>query len=196
MHVCLKKLDNDVKLVGHCQLPAEGFQFCSGTPPCVVQAPFWSCIHLRLGSEQSCWYCELGVRMSLGVFCFTTPRCAPAISVHEQQCTMKHIFSTIDQCLAAPPTNKQQNARNSYFGWSKRGTRGNPAEDEGRYNQWDEGKSHDSAKDNEGEAIEGRDKSRDCDGTEDVEGVAQAPKASDSALADATDVETIRSKLW
>ena len=85
---------------------------------------------------------------------------------------------------------------NSYFGWSKRGTRGNPAEDEGRYSQWNEGKSHDSAKDNEGEAIEGRDKSRDCDGTEDVEGVAQAPKASDSALADATDVETIRSKLW
>ena len=50
-------------------------------------------------------------------------------------------------------------------------------------------------KDNEGEAIEGRDKSQGCDGTEDVEGVAQAPKESDSAPADATDVEnnTIKS---
>ena len=28
------------------------------------------------------------------------------------------------------------------------------------------------------------------------EGVTQAPKASDSALADATDVDTVRSKLW
>ena len=95
----------------------------------------------------------------------------------------------------APPTNKQQNARNRSSGWSKRSTRGNPAEYEGRYNLWDEGKSHDSAKDTEGEAIEGRDKSQGCDGERDVEGVAQAPKASDSALADETDEETIRSKL-
>ena len=96
----------------------------------------------------------------------------------------------------APPTNKQQSARNSCSGWSKRSTRGNPADYEGRYNQWDEGKSHDSAKDNKGEATERRDKSQGCDGTEDVEGVAQASKASDSAPADATDAETIRSKLW
>ena len=39
--------------------------------------------------------------MSLGVFCFTSPRCAWAISVHERQCTVKHIFSILDQCLAA-----------------------------------------------------------------------------------------------
>ena len=32
--------------------------------------------------------------------------------------------------------------------------------------------------------------------TEEVEGVAQVPTASDSAPADATDVETIRSKVW
>ena len=89
----------------------------------------------------------------------------------------------------APPT--KQNARNNYSGWSKRGTRGNPAEYEGTYNQWEEGKPSDSAKDNEGEAIEGPDKSQGCDGTEDVE-----DKASESAPADPTDVETIRSKLW
>ena len=64
-------------------------------------------------------------------------------------------------------------------------------------NQWDECKSRDSAKDNEAEAevdievelTEGRDKSQGCDETGDVEGVAQVPKASDSALADATDVD-------
>ena len=67
-----------------------------------------------------------------------------------------------------------------------------PAEYEGRYNQWNEGKSHDSAKDKDVEDIEGRDKSQGCDGTEDVEEVAQVPKASDSAHVDATDVETIR----
>ena len=82
--------------------------------------------------------------------------------------------------------------------------RGNLTEYEGGFNQWDEGKSRDSAKDNEAEAevdveievTEGRDKSQGCDGMGDVEGVAQVPKASDSAFADATDVDTIRSKLW
>ena len=62
------------------------------------------------------------------------------------------------------------------------------------------GKSHDSAKDNEVEVevevIEGRDESQGCHGTGDVEEVAEVPKANDSALADATDVDTIRSKLW
>ena len=42
----------------------------------------------------------------------------------------------------------------------------------------------------------GRDESQGCDGTGDVEEVAEVPKANDSALADATDVDTIRSKLW
>ena len=86
----------------------------------------------------------------------------------------------------APPS--KHNARNSYSGWSKRGTRGNPAEHEGRFNQWDEGKSRDSAKDNEAEVevevVVDHDKSHNYDGTGDVEGVAQVPKASDSALAD------------
>ena len=53
------------------------------------------------------------------------------------------------------------------------------------------GKSHDSAKDDEGGAIEGRDKSQGCDGTEDVQGVAQAPKASDSGLMDAVSVRSM-----
>ena len=60
----------------------------------------------------------------------------------------------------------------------------------------DEGKSHDSAKDSEGDATEGRDKSQGYDGTEDVGGVAQVFKVTGSAPADATDVEKIQSKLW
>ena len=82
------------------------------------------------------------------------------------------------------------------------GPRGYLSEYEGRLNLWEEGKPSDSAKDNEAaaeaevEVIEGRDKSQGCDGTEGVEGVTQAPKASDSTLADATYVDTVRSKLW
>ena len=82
------------------------------------------------------------------------------------------------------------------------GLRGYPSEYEGRLNLWEEGKPRDSAKDSEAAAeievkvIESRDKSQGCDGTEGVEGVTQAPKASDSALTDASDVDTVRSKLW
>ena len=46
-----------------CQLKV--FRFCSGTPLCVVQEPFWSYVHLRLGTVQNYGYCELVVRESL-----------------------------------------------------------------------------------------------------------------------------------
>ena len=41
-----------------------------------------------------------------------------------------------------------------------------------------------------------RDKSQGYNGTEDVDGVAQAPKVSGPVPADATDPETVQSKLW
>ena len=72
----------------------------------------------------------------------------------------------------------KHHTKNSYSGWNKRGRRGYPSEYEGRLNQWDEGKLSDSAMDNEAAT----DESQGCDCTEDVEEVAQAPKASDSAL--------------
>ena len=51
-----------------------------------------------------------------------------------------------------------------------------PAEYEGSHNQWDESTSHDSAKDNQGDVTEGRDKSQGYDGAEDVDGVRRYPR--------------------
>ena len=202
--------------------------FCFDTPLCAVHVPFGSNIHtcmhtyihtyiqhtLRRGTVQNCGYCEVFVRESMRSCVSHHSRCAEAISVHEQKCTVKDIFSVFYQCLAT-----RVNTVGRLLGTIRRGrhlqntTRGtvtlggasgalavNLLNMRRRFKQWDEGKSRDSAKDNEAEAeaevdvevIEGQDKSQGCDGTGDVEGVAQVPKASDSALADATDGDTKR----
>ena len=72
------------------------------------------------------------------------------------------------------------------------GTRRNPAEYEGRYNHWDEGRSCDSAKDTVCDVAEGRDKNRGDAYGED----ALAPKVSVPVPADETDVETTQTTLW
>ena len=139
--------------------------------------------------------------------------CAQATSVHEQVYCQTHLPFHLPCLVArestdgrsswyneewAPPSKHE--ARNSYSGWSKRGTRGNPTEYEGRFHQWDEGRPRDSARGHETdvevevEVLEGRDKSQDCDGTRDVVEVPQA--SSDSAHADATNADMIRTKLW
>ena len=77
-----------------------------------------------------------------------------------------------------------------------------PTEYEGRSHQWDEERPCDSARDHETDVevevqvLEGRDKSQGCDGTRDVVEVPQASKASDSAHADATNADMVRTKLW
>ena len=116
-----------------CQLRVPSF---SVTHPCVVQARFWSHICV-LALSKGVGACEVVVRVSLGVFCYTSSRCAQGISVHAHQCTVKHIFSVF--------------ARMSRFMREC---------------------GHDSAKDNEGDATEGRDKSQGYGGTEDVDGDA------------------------
>ena len=58
----------------------------------------------------------------------------------------------------SPSTNKHQTTKSSYSGWSKRSTRGNPSECEGRHSYWDDGEAQDSANDTEGVAMEGKDK--------------------------------------
>ena len=63
-------------------------------------------------------------------------------------------------------------------------------------NHWDEGRSHDSAMDTDGDAAEGRDKHRGDASTEDDGEDAPAPKVSAPVPADVTDVETTQSKLW
>ena len=92
------------------------------------------------------------------------------------------------------PRKKQQTAKSSCSGWSRWGTRGNPAEYEGRYSHWDEGRSHDSAKDTEGDAAEGQDKNRGDAGTENGGEAAPAPKENANELVNVTDVETPHKK--
>ena len=58
----------------------------------------------------------------------------------------------------SPSTNKHQTNKSSYSGWSKRCTRGNPSEYEGRHSYWDDGEAQDSANDTEGVAVEGKEK--------------------------------------
>ena len=96
----------------------------------------------------------------------------------------------------SPSTNKQQTAKSSNSGWSRRGTSGNLAEYEGRHNNSGEGRSHDSAKDTEGDATEGRDKNRDDAGTEEDCEMCRHPKVRAPAPTDVTDFETTQSKLW
>ena len=77
-----------------------------------------------------------------------------------------------------PSTNKDQSTKSSYSGWSKRSTRGNPSEYEGRHNYWDEGKTQDSANDTESVAREGKEKAREKEKGTEEEGVAVWDRAS------------------
>ena len=143
--------------------------------------------------------------MSLGVFCYTSPRLARAILdlvlLSSVLTNLPSKFArmsrhTLESGRTSSWYDMQQTAKSSYSGWSRRGTRGNPAECEGRYTHWDEGRSHDSAKDTEGDAAEGRDKNRGDAGKEDDGENAQAPKVSAPVPANVTDVETTQKKLW
>ena len=96
----------------------------------------------------------------------------------------------------SPSTNEQQSAKSSYSRWTRWGTTGNPGEHEGRDNHWDEGSSHDFAKDGEGDAAEGQDKNRGDAGTEEGGETARAPKVSAPESVNVTDVETTHKKLW
>ena len=58
----------------------------------------------------------------------------------------------------SPSKNKHQTTKSSDSGWSKRCTRGNPSEYEGRHSYWDVGKARDSANDTEGVAVERKEK--------------------------------------
>ena len=153
----------------HRQLPVEVSQlFCHTS---LRRASTILVSHLRPGTEQGVGTVKL-LNVCLGVFCYTSPRRARAILVNVHLCAVKHTFSIFarmsrytrdygqtSSCYEkgwSPSTNKQQTAKNSCSGWSRRGTRGNPAEYEGRYNHWDESGSHDSAKDTEDDAAEGR----------------------------------------
>ena len=151
---------------------------------------------------QCCWYCEVVARMDLGshpalrtghfgsqakVYCQTHLLHSRPLSRYTRERGWTSFWYNKEW---APPSDKQQKVKNSSCTWCERCTFGNPAEREERYNQCDVGKLHDSAKDDEGGAIEGRDKSQGCDGTEDVQGV---PKASDSSPTDAV---SVRSMLW
>ena len=90
--------------------------------------------------------------------------------------------------------------KNSYSGWSKRGTRGYPSEYDGWSHHWEEGKPSDSTKDSERtaeigngaevEIVESRDRNQGCAGTEFAAGTTQASKASDVAVASATKKDT------
>ena len=75
-------------------------------------------------------------------FCFTRDNGHPSTSWYNKGWT--------------PSTNKDQSTKSSYTGWSKRCTRENPSEYEGRHNYWDDGKAQDYAHDTEGVATEGK----------------------------------------
>ena len=57
-----------------------------------------------------------------------------------------------------PSTNKDQSTKSSYSGCSKRGTRVNSTEHEGRRSCWESGKAQDSADNTEGVMLEGRER--------------------------------------
>ena len=65
-----------------------------------------------------------------------------------------------------------------------------------RYNHWDVGRSHDSARDTESNAAKKNKNKKKNAGTEDDGENAPAPKVSAPELANATDVETTQKKLW
>ena len=48
--------------------------------------------------------------------------------------------------------------KSTYSGWSKRATRGNSGECEGRRSHWEDGKAQDFANNTEGIAVEGKDR--------------------------------------
>ena len=102
--------------------------------------------------------------MSLGVFYYTSSSCTSHFG--SRACVLcKQAFLPIFARTSSfscecgrtsswydkewsPSSHKQQTAKNSCFGWSRWGSRENPAECEGRYKYWDEGRPLDSAKDN------------------------------------------------
>ena len=60
----------------------------------------------------------------------------------------------------------------------------------------DSARDHETDVEVEVEVLEGRDKSQGCDGARDVVEVPQASKGSNSAHADATHADMVRTKLW
>ena len=83
--------------IDSCQLKVSSF--CSGTPLFVVQAPFWSYIHLRTRTVQSCTL-NVVVRCLLG-FSVSQRRVAHGpFRLTSNSVLTTHIFSIIDQCLA------------------------------------------------------------------------------------------------
>ena len=97
----------------------------------------------------------------------------------------------------SPSTNKHQTSKSSYSGWSRRGPRGNPAEDAGRHSHWDEGRAQDSANDTDGGAMDGQDKNRGGDvGTEEGGETVPGSKVSAPEPVNATDSEATEKKLW
>ena len=98
------------------------------------------------------------------------------------------------------PSSKH-NARNNFSGWSKRGTRGNPAEFEGRFRQSDEGRHRESACGHgadvevEVEVLGDRDKRHGCDGTREMLWRFRwRPQLATPHLS--TSADMIRTKLW
>ena len=71
-----------------------------------------------------------------------------------------------------PSTNKDQSTNSSNSEWSKRGTRGNSREHEGRRSCWDGGKAQGSADNTESVAMDGEEKTHGGEKGTEEDGVA------------------------
>ena len=184
-----------------CQLKVPSLR--SDAPSSVVPAPLWSYFHLRSGTAQSCGDCgTLFVRRSLGLLSFLLSPCAQATSVHEQSVLLSKLVADgrlpgtarsgphlqsitrgtatlggVSKALAATPLNMRKDSTKG-----RGGPRGSA-------------RGHETDVEVEVKVLEGHDKSQGCDGTKGVVEVPLASAASDSALADATNADAIRTKL-
>ena len=96
-----------------------------------------------------------------------------------------------------PFTNKHQSTKSSYSGWSKRCTRGNSGEHEGRRSCWDDGEAQDSADNTEGVAVEGKEKThRSVKGTVEDGVAVRDTKENVSEQESVKDFVAREKRLW
>ena len=146
----------------------------SVTRPCVVQAPTFASWHCARR-----WYCEV-VRVSLGVFCYASPRRARAILVLVFFCVLckQAFFPHLPECPAT-----HVNVAGLLHGKIR----------SGHHPQIRNRLRRAVILDGAGGAL---DKNRRDAGTEDDGENVPAPKVSAPELANVTDVETTQKKLW